>query len=607
MSTKSLNEQLKGYQSRDFSLVKQPDNDDKFLEFSFSSEKPVEKWWGYQEILSHEPNSINLERLNGMTFLWNHDWDKILGKVVDISLKDKRLYAKIQWSNNAFAQEKKQDVIDGILSNASFMYTIEKYETDEENETITATRWTIYEVSLVSIPADHTVGIGRSITPTIMTKTANEPDLTQQTRETELNRIRTIQGMAKQHGFPELADELIESGVSVSEAQNRYLSELASQRQSGLAKPVDPLGLSEKEQKSYSMLRAIQATLTGDWKDAGFEQECSAELAKRSGRSLSGQGFFMPVRDLKIDDQQVQVRAPYAVGADATGGFTVETELLAENFIDALRNKAVIFQMGAQMLSGLQGDVDIPGQDAVTNTYWVAENGPVTQTEATFRQVQLRPKTIGTLSLFSRLTLLQSSIDIEQFIRRDFAAQIALGIDLAAIAGTGLSNQPLGILNTAGIGSVELGTNGAAPTWDDIVGLETEVTIDNADVNTCHYLTNAATKGKLKRTQKFAGTNGDPIWENDGMNGMMNGYLAWCSNQMPSDLTKGSGTNLSALLFGDFSQLICGEWGVLEVLVNPYSVLAYPSGAVQIRALQTIDIALRYAQSFSAITDAVTI
>jgi HK97 family phage major capsid protein/HK97 family phage prohead protease len=565
-----------------------------FLEFSFSSERAIEKW-GYKEVLSHEKDSINLERLPGMNFLWNHNWDEVLGKVIDICLKDKRLFAKVKWSKKDCVEDYKKDVSDGILTNVSFTYTIDEW-TETDNQ-ITATKWTIFEISLCSVPADPSVGIGRTINT--MTTTAT----LEQTRTDEIARIRTIQGMAKQHGFPELSDELIESGASIQEAQSRYLAKISDPKTS-VARPVNPLDLSYKEQRSYSILKAIQATLSGDWKNAGFERECSLELAKRSGKQLSGTGFFLPVRDLKVEG--LQSRADYEVGSNATGGYTVPTAVSAENFIDFLRNKAMIMRLGGTLLSNLQGNVDIPTQDSATTTFWVAESGAVTQAEATFGQRGLRPKTIGTVSNISRLTLLQSSIDVEQFVRRDFAAQIALGIDLAAIAGTGASNQPRGILNTSGIGSVALGTNGAAPTWDHIVALETEVSIDNADLNTCSYLTNAKGRGKLKRTEKFSGTNGSPIWEVDGLMSMINGYGAYASNQVPSNLTKGTGTNLSAILFGDFSSVFLGEWGVLEILVNPYSDAVYPSGSVQIRALQTVDIALRYPQSFAVITDAIT-
>jgi HK97 family phage major capsid protein/HK97 family phage prohead protease len=576
------------------------------MEFSFSSELPVERWWG-TEILSHDPSSVNLERANTMNFLWNHDRDVVLGRVESVSIAgDKRGYCKVRWSNKKSIEEYKQDVADGILTNVSFAYMIDdvtEVKSEGEDENVYVCSWTPLEISLVSVPQDASVGIGRALSENNLEDTENNGRKMEisEYRQEESKRIALIHELANTYGNKELAEKLIQDGATIEAARSAYLGIVTAQPQTPIA-AVAPLGFSEKENKSYSILRAINACLTGDWSKAGFERECSQELISRSKKPPNGNGFFMPVRDLKIYGE----RATYATGATTTGGFTVETNLLAENFIDALRNRAVIFSLGAQMLSGLQGNVDIPAQNALTTTYWVSEGGNLTQSEATFRQIGMRPKTIGALSKFTRQTLLQSAIDIEQFIRRDFAAQMALGIDLAAIAGTGINNQPTGILNTSGIGSVVGGTNGAAPTWDNIVGLETAVSVANANINTCSYLVNATTRGRLKRTQKFSGTNGDPIWETQGMDSMMNGYRVSTSNQIASNLTKGSGTNLSALLFGDFSSLFVGEWGILEILVNPYADTDYPSGNIAVRALQTMDVAVRYAQSFAAMTDAIT-
>jgi HK97 family phage major capsid protein/HK97 family phage prohead protease len=604
--------QIKGVNTRTVAIenikFERAQEDSDIMEFSFSSELPVERWWG-TEVLSHDAACVNLERATTMNFLWNHDRHTVLGRCEEVTIKeDRRGYCKVRWSKKKSIEEYKQDVADGILTNVSFAYMIDdvrEVKTGEEEYAYYCS-WTPLEISLVSVPQDASVGIGRALSENNLKDTeksqiiGRKMEITE-IREQESKRIASILELSNTYGEKELSQKLINEGATIEAARSAYLGIVTSQPQTPIA-AVTPLGFSEKDNKSYSMLRAINACLTGDWSKAGFELECSKELISRSKKPPNTNGFFMPVRDLKIYGE----RATYSTGANATGGFTVETNLLAENFIDALRNRAVIFSLGAQMLSGLQGNADIPAQNGVTTTYWVSEGGNLTQSEATFRQVALRPKTIGCMSKFTRQTLLQSAIDIEQFIRQDFAAQMALGIDLAAIAGTGTNNQPTGILNTSGIGSVVGGTNGAAPTWDNIVGLETAVSVANANINTCSYLVNATTRGRLKRTQKFSGTNGDPIWETQGMDSMMNGYKVSTSNQIASNLTKGSGTNLSALLFGDFSSLFVGEWGILEILVNPYSDTDYPSGSIAVRALQTIDVAVRYSQSFSAMTDAIT-
>jgi HK97 family phage major capsid protein len=202
--------------------------------------------------------------------------------------------------------------------------------------------------------------------------------------------------------------------------------------------------MNEKEKKSYSLVRAINASITKDWSKAGFELEVSRELGARMGRET--EGFFMPM-NLQLDGE----RAAYAVGAAATGGNVVATNLLASSFIEVLRNRAQIMQLGPTILSGLVGNVAIPRQNSATQTYWVAEATAITEAEATFDQVTLSPKQIGARSQYSRLMLQQATPDIEALVRNDLAKVMALGIDLAAINGSGTSGQPKGILDQAGI------------------------------------------------------------------------------------------------------------------------------------------------------------
>jgi HK97 family phage major capsid protein len=212
----------------------------------------------------------------------------------------------------------------------------------------------------------------------------------------------------------------------------------------------------------------------------------------------------------------------------------------------------------------------------------------------------MSPKTVAAYTDISRRMLLQSSIDVEMFVRSDLASVLALAIDSAAIAGTGASGQPTGILNTSGIGLVALGTDGAAPTWASQIALETAVATSNADIGNLKYITNAKGRGKLKGTEIATGT-AQFLW---GRDGMINGYEALATNQIPANLTKGSGTNLSAELFGNFSDLIIGLWGSLDINVDPYSLGT--SGAVRVTAFQDCDIGIRHAASFAAIKDMVT-
>ena len=421
----------------------------------------------------------------------------------------------------------------------------------------------------------------------------------------ERSRISTITAIGEKHGMADLARTLVDNGRSIEEARTAFLDKIEAKQQP-INQGTGQVDLSQKEQRDYSLVRAINASISGNWKDAGLEREVSSEIERQTGKSTSG--FFMP------HNLQMDTRAAYAVGASGTGGALVATNLLASSFIDVLRNNALIMNMGPTLLTGLVGNVSLPRQTAATGTYWVTEASSITEAEATFDTVTLSPKQIGARSQYSRLALQQTTPDIEMLVRNDLAKVMALGIDLAAISGSGSSGQPTGILNTSGIGSVAMGTNGAAFTdsasgstsgLDQLINLEKAVDVANALNGSLYYLTNAKVVSALK---KLKTAYGEYLWESvdgntvDGTPGSINGYRVMRSNQVSSALTKGSGTSLSALIFGNFQELLIGMWGALEVLPNPYGS-GYNAGSVDIRAMQTCDIAVKHAASFAAITD----
>lgn len=612
---RDIPQQLQRYEVVRFTRAEGSDTNERVYTFPFSSEQPVQRAFG-DEVLSHDSGAVNLSRMNdGAPLLFNHDPNKVIGVVERSWVEGQRGYATVRFSRNSFAQEVMGDVQDGILRGVSVGYSIDAM--NERGDQFVATKWTPYEISVVSLPADPTVGIGRSLDaqPAASAAPQNEPLPTMETAtpdlsvvraeaaEAERSRIAGINALTEKHGMGDLGRQLIEGGRSLDEARAAVLDRLNVQQQ-----PIDngtgTVELNQKEQREYSVVRAINAAITGNWKDAGLEREVSAEIERQTGRATSG--FFMP--------HNLEVRAPYAVGAAGTGGNLVATNLLASSFIDVLRNNALIMQMGPTVLSGLVGNVAIPRATAATQTYWVTEATAITESEATFDQVTLSAKQIGARSQYSRLALQQTTPDIEQIVRNDLARVMALGIDKAAISGTGSSGQPTGILNTSGIGSVAMGTNGAAFTdsasgstsgLDQLIALEGKLDVANALNGNLYYLTNAKVVQALK---KLKTAYGEYLWTamdgvtTTGTPGGVNGYQVMRSNQVPSNLSKGTGTNLSALLFGDFSQLIIGMWGALEILPNPYGS-GYNAGSVDIRAMQTCDIAVRHAESFAAITD----
>lgn len=579
------------------------------VELAFASEQPYERWWGV-EILDLGQQSVRLGRLtSGGPLLMDHDSRDHIGVIESVQIGADRVgRAVVRFGKGARAEEVFQDVKDGIRRNVSVGYMIHKaqlVETNDETDTYRVTDWEPFEISLVSVPADASVGIGRSANDEspvqIITKETKIMDINveevraaaiAEAQKGEQARTKEIIAMGEQfkgHGADKVAAECLRDGKTVEETRSAILAHIASK-----PLPTADIGMSREEAKRFSFVRAINALANpGDRRAqeaAQFEREASDAVSAKMGRAA--QGFYVPV--------EVQQR-DLLVSTATAGGNTVATNLLAANFIDLLRNKLAVAGLGAQFLTGLVGQIAIPRQTSGATAYWVAENGAPTESQQAFDQVALSPKTVGAFTDISRKLLLQSSIDVEGFVRNDLATVLALAIDLAAINGSGSSNQPTGVLNTSGIGSVAGGTNGLAPTWANIIALETAVAVANADIGNMAYLTNAQVRGKLLSTEK-ASTTGNFVWAD---NNTLRGYRAEVSQQVPSNLTKGTSSGVcSAILFGNWADLIIGQWGSLDLMVDPYT--GSTAGTVRVVALQDVDIAVRHAESFAAMKDALT-
>lgn len=594
------------------------------VEVAFSSEEPVERWFG-DEVLSHAAGAVDLSRLNdGGAVLFNHDWDDQIGVIerawVDA---DRRGRALVRFGNSAKAAEKFQDVQDGILRHISVGYSIADFEEEvsDGSRTFTATRWQPYEISFVTVPADPTVGVGRSAEPfienpvnptpekgnrnmdknqtpttvetpaaaipaTAAIDTNNTAERGMQNERARVSELLAIGRSYAAHGGIEAAEKVIKEGGS--EAQLR--AAIMANMQTKPTVTAGEIGMTDKEQREFSLLRTMSAAATGKWDKAGLEREVSEELEKRHGRAAAG--FFVPT-DL--------IARAYSKGNAANGGNVIENDFREDLFIELLRNRLAVAQLGATVLDGLVGDITIPKHLTGNTVQWVYENGSASESNATFGQMSLKPKTITANTELSRKFILQSSLSAEQFARSELLKAMMLGIDLAAINGKGTSNEPTGILNTAGIGAVEIGANGGAPEWEHIVALESAIAAANADIGDLAYITNARVRGLLKTKLKADGVSGY-IWQ-DGAT-PLNGYRCAVSNQIPSNLTKGTAAiKCSPLIFGNWSDLMIAHWGVLDVIVDPYTKST--AGAVRITTLQDVDIAVRHVESFAAIKDIV--
>lgn len=409
----------------------------------------------------------------------------------------------------------------------------------------------------------------------------------------------------------DLRPALDEAKKAADEANALYVSMRDSGEGSDPGRKFSPvadpnalnIGLSSKEIKNYSVLRAIRAAADAHsnpraWDEAGLELEASRAVAEKLKRDPKG--FFVP---WDIQNAGYRPLNTQKVGDPAAGGYLVATELMADSFIDTLRNSMVMKAAGARVMTGLVGDIDIPKKTSGSNAYWIGEGNAPTKSTLQFGQVAARPKTVAAYAQLTRKFLKQATPDAEALVRDDIAQTLALAADKAGLHGAGSANEPLGVANMTGIGAVVGGTNGANPDWADIVDLESEVSLDNALIGKLGYITNTKVKGYLKKTKHNA-TYGDRyIWDVDAKE--MNGHPAYVTNQVRSDMTKGSASGVcSGLFFGNWDDLVFLYWGGLDVIVDPYTQST--SGDVLVTSMQDLDIVGRRAQSFSAMLDALT-
>ena len=536
------------------------DADKQTVRLSFSSEEPVVRWFGV-EILDHKKKSIRLDRFKSgsANMLMDHDPRDVVGVIesVEVDSKAKKAFVTVRFGKSERATEIWNDVMNGIRSSVSVGYRVHKAIQEEKNadkpDMFRIVDWEPFEVSLVSIPADASVGVGRSDSDTnILTiegrRTMHKCNLCKRDvegvndsgrcpeceaalraqapapvspvpvapvraivvddgpsvddmRKAEMARLKELTAMGDEFKHVDGIDDMVREVMADPDKgpDNLRAGILGKIGKPGLVNSAD-LGITPKEREGYSIMSALRAQADNDFSKAGFEREVSQAVAKELGASPRGMyvpyDMFSPPAEKR--DQNV--------GTDSAVGYLVETMHDAAGFIELLRNKSLIMALGARALPGLVGDYTAPKQTAGATFYWVTEGGTTTESQLTFGQISMTPKTVSARVDMTRRSLLPPTPAIEQLVRDDLMRGIAIEMDRVSINGLDANDEPEGILNTTGIGAVIGGTDGAAIDWGKVVDLETEVAVDNADIGTLGYLTNTRVRGSMKQIEKATNT-----------------------------------------------------------------------------------------------------
>lgn len=621
------------------------DVNERTVVFSFSSELPALRYLPdgspYKEVLLHDEGCQKLERMKaGGPCLINHDVDKMVGVVKKIwtDPNDKRGYVQVKFSRNPKGEEAFRDVQDGILTCVSFKYIVDfegaslyKKDAEDPNEVpeLRIKSHEVLEVSLVSIPMDHTVGVARSFEEKNKDNFKNQSDLENKQKsnhsklevtmskddvlQQERARTANIMDLANFHNKRELGEEAVKTGKSLEQFQQDLLSQVRSS--SNVVKKADDMGLSEKERGRFSLSKILTASVSDDFSRCGFEKEVS-DQAKKFYNKEGSKGIMLPPDVLTtLARNAIMASSPNGI---VTGASFIPDELQGKSFIEMLTATLCFDRLGIDVLDNLQGNILIPKGLEGTTSYWVDEMGTVPPSTIRTRQLELKPKTLAANTTLSKRLLHMSgnvgNATVDAFIMKLLFDSISQMIEKTIIYGTGNNGEPIGIRQSLYNAVKEDGTRrlevlspngGGTIDYEKLVEMETRIASDNASGRGVKYLLNSKLRGYLKTTLKNPDQPGSPyIWENQMMNGdgTLNGYYACVSNLISNNRTAGDVTNATSIICGDFSQLMLASWGGLTV---DSSNFVDDTGSLKVRAFSDLDICLKNVQAFQMYDDVI--
>lgn len=590
------------------------------VECSVSSEEPCQRD-GYVEILSHDPAHIDMTRARGgLPLIESHNHETVnVGIVEQLRVVGDKLRGIARFGKSQRGRELFQDVKDGIVRNLSVGYYVLR-EVGQAGADAIRFAWQPFEVSIVSIPADPTVGFNRSHTMSTINTSGDEPHLSRSqvraatTRDSaEIERRDQIESIGAQYSR-QIGDDrtfvsrAIREGWSVDEFKNNIIDKMQTRHTdtsvpcSGEAREWD------KNVRRYNFGRALQTMLdpaAGMRAGGGLEREMGEEIARQTGRGPSAGGIMVP-------DEVFYAKRAISVGtshASSAGALHIES-FAADMFADAVRANTIVGALGARIMTGQTGDLIVPRKAATATMAWVAEAGSASESTPDFNQLVLKPKRISTYVIVSQQALFQSGIALEYLIRDDLMRGMMVELDRVALSGAGTGSEPTGIVNTSGIGTTTAGTNGAVISYSHLVDLEASCANANAAFGASGYAVNPKTRAYLKKSAKLGTSVTELAWNDavlsaDGI-GVVCGHRAGVTTNLRSNLTKGTSTTVcSELLFGaDWSELIIARFGGNEVTVDPYSLAV--TGQVRITLNGFADVGVRRAVAFAKLQDALT-
>ncbi|HGT5566991.1 TPA: phage major capsid protein [Escherichia coli] len=616
-------------------VINEGHNDQYEFEIAFSSEQPYQRqFWDEQnqemvvldEILVHTPEAVDLSRLNNNApLLFNHNFDNHIGVVCNARIDaDNVGRALVKFSKHGtLANDIRNKVIEGTMEKISVGYDIKEYHIDYAKGQLIVTKWAPYELSFVTVPADDTVGLNRSLN-TITVNLEAKRDMTKeqieeikeeqesaqveetpveeikeseveetQERQVEENKedenledgkdaehpesvdddsstVRETEEVKEEREAAPVEEEKAEEVAERSEEDELEIREIARElniddeelKRALAVKDMTPEAFrtkalnnitnaqrnneqqikDSKMEKTFDLNNVIRSLVDGEALGAN-EAEYSAMAATATmqrGRAARGGSVFVPA---------AAMRAAAAGNTKADLTAITDEKLLTESYIEMLLPQSVLGRLGVTVLSGLNSPVAVPKLTAssVDAFGFVDENGAAPESKAQFANVKMAPKTFAGGNPISRQSL-KTVPNIATLITDHINKAVRIKLEQLILSDKDNTRGPKGLVKQLVDGGRV--TKKAAFSYKDFLKEIAALTDAGVPAQAIKFAMSGATAAELESTLKDNGVSGYII-----ENGKLAGYDVVTSGVIPAD----------HIVLGDFSGIMIGEWGGLEL------------------------------------------
>jgi HK97 family phage major capsid protein len=363
--------------------------------------------------------------------------------------------------------------------------------------------------------------------------------------------------------------------IATLEATQRSLAALPVVHTTGTGEAREQ----DKLSKRFSMIKTM-TELSSRSAVSGLEKELADEAREqnmRAGLTASTTGVTLPAWLINRRAAKSEKRDITASGGSSVteGGGNVATNV--GGILNALESYMILSQLGVQMFDGLVGNLRFPANTTAPVATWEGEVDAAAESTQTWANRTLSAKRLGAYIDVSDQILLQSSNPLEAWVMDYLLRAGATSLERAAINGGG-SNEPTGIIANSDVtvtfagnaASNSTNATGANQVYADWVNLYKAAMVNNATMQNLAYITSPQVHADaMIRPKQSSGIEGNFIVTQAGVSPL--GFPVLASTNVPSTLTKSTSSDLSALIFGDFSQLALGSWGNPILEMDPYT------------------------------------